>query len=161
MGNLGKFEGLDVMAVGVEMPNAAGGLQEAMKFDPVEFHQGDEGYIVLHYTVTKVRFEPMVRDNVRGPQRRVHVLNVDEAAPIDSKYVQEQLAEHRERIKKAKDEMVGTPALDLDGEPGPGDQQPAEDPPAEKSNVRSLVGKGRKKTTAKKTTGRGAGKKRT
>jgi hypothetical protein len=101
------------------MPNAAGGLQEAMKFAPVEWHHGDEGYIVLHYTVNKVRFDPVVRGEVE-PLRRVHVMHVDEAAPIDAKYVEKQVAKHRERVQKAKDEAVGTPPLDLDD--GEGDE---------------------------------------
>lgn len=64
MADLAEFEGLPVVQVGVEMPNAAGGLQEAMKFDPVEWHHGDEGYIVLRYTVNKVRFDPITRGDV-------------------------------------------------------------------------------------------------
>lgn len=145
MGDLSKFEGLEVMAVGVEMPNAAGGLQDAMKFQPVEWHQGDEYYIVLHAVVTKIRHEPMVRENVRGPQRRVHVLSVDEAAPIDARYVKEQLAEHREAIEKAKEQAMGVQRLGL--EEGGGDK---EGKPAAKKTTR-------KKTTAKKTTAKGEG----
>lgn len=115
---LSEFEGLPVVAVGVEMPNAAGGLQEAMKFDPVEWHHGDEGYVVLHYTVNKVRFDPVVRGDIE-PLRRVHVLHVDQAAPIESKHVADHLAKARDRIQKAKEEAEGTQRLPLDGEDDP------------------------------------------
>lgn len=107
--------------MGIEMPNAAGGLQEAMKFAPMELHHGDEGYIVFHYKVSKVRFDPTSKDAVE-PLRRVHVLHTDEAAPIDAEYVEQSLAEYRDRIRKAKDEAVGTMSLGLgDGEGEEGD----------------------------------------
>lgn len=111
MAELTEFEGLPVHEVGVEIPNAAGGLQEAMKFDPVEWHQGDEHFLVLRCAVKKVRFEPIEKDDFDGAQRRVHVLHVDQAAPIEAKHVQKQLTEYQERIKKARDEVEGTPDL--------------------------------------------------
>lgn len=110
---LTEFEGLSVEEVGVEIPNAAGGLQEAMKFDPVEWHSGDEHFIVLRCEVKKVRFEPIVKDDFAGAQRRVHVMHVDQAAPIAGKAVQKQLSAYQERIKKAKDEAAGMQALDF------------------------------------------------
>ena len=115
MSKLAEFEGHEVIEVGVEMPNAAGGLQEAMKFDPVEWHISEEGYIVLHYVTKKVRHEPIDKDNYDGPLRRVHVLHVDEAAPIEGAVIGDVLVEQRERIQKAKDEAVGQPSL-LEGD---------------------------------------------
>lgn len=111
---LSEFEGLDVTEVGVEIPNAAGGLQEAMRFDPVEWHQGQEHYIVLRGVVTKIRHEPVERDEPDGEQRRVHVLSVKEAFPIKADAVSDYVTTQRERIKKLKDELEGTPALPLD-----------------------------------------------
>lgn len=103
MAELAEFEGLSVEEVGVEMPNAAGGLQEAMKFDPVEWHHGDEHYIVLRCQVKRVRFDPIDKDSFDGPQRRVHVLHVDQAAPIEAEQVQEQLTAYQDHIAKAKE----------------------------------------------------------
>lgn len=144
--DLTPFEGKQVAAVGVEMPNAAGGLQEAMKFDPIEWHHGDEGYIVLHYTTKKVRFDPMVQDQVE-PLRRVHVLHVTEAAPIDSEIVVEHLRKHRERVARAKDEAEGKQRI-----PGIDD---TDEPQVAKVHDLPLGARGRaKKTTAKKTTAR-------
>lgn len=116
MPKLSEFEGLPVEEVGVEIPNAAGGLQDAMKFDPVEWHQGDEHFIVLRCGVKKIRHEPIAKDDFDGPQRRVHVLHVETAAPIDAKHVQDQLVAYQEKVKKAKDEAEGTPGLDFGGE---------------------------------------------
>jgi hypothetical protein len=111
---LSEFEGLAVTEVGVEMPNAAGGLQEAMQFDPVEWHKGEEHFIVLRCKVKKIRFDPIDKDDFDGPQRRVHILHVDQAAPIEAEHVQAELTAYQERIKKAKDEAEGTPALPLE-----------------------------------------------
>jgi hypothetical protein len=118
LAELSEFEGLEVVEVGVEMPNAAGGLQEAMKFDPVEWHHGDQHFIVLRCQVKKVRFDPIEKDDFDGPQRRVHVLHVDQAAPIEAKHVQKQLSDYEDRIRKAKEEAEGVMSLDLDGENG-------------------------------------------
>lgn len=120
MNELTEFEGKSVVAVGVEMPNAAGGLQDAMKFDPVEWHQGDEGYIVLRYRVNKVRFEPFARGETE-PLRRVHVLYVDQAAPISEEIVGEYLKQEKERLEKAKEEAEGVQRLDLEGKNDDGD----------------------------------------
>lgn len=117
---LSDFEGVPVVAVGVEMPNAAGGLQEAMKFDPVEWHHGDTGFIVLKYTCAKVRFDPIER-GATEPLRRVHILHVDQAAPIDESVVAIHLQKHADRVKKAKEEAEGVqriPGVDEEGEGG-------------------------------------------
>lgn len=108
---LSKFEGLQVTASGVEMPGAAGGLREAMKVDPAELHHGQEGFIVLHFQVSKVRHEPIVKGETE-PLRRVHVLQVDEAAFIDAELVEEHMATQRAKIKAAKDAAAGQDPLD-------------------------------------------------
>jgi hypothetical protein len=125
---LTQFEGLDVDEVGIEIPNAAGGLQDAMKFDPVEWHHGDEHFIVLRCEVKKVRVEPIVKDDFNGPQRRVHVMHVDQAAPIEGKAVQKQLAAYQERIQKAKEKAEGVTRIPgIDGESEEGFEYPNPD----------------------------------
>ena len=49
---------------------------------------------------------------------RVHVLHVDEAAPIDSKHVKKHLEEHRERVRKAKEAAEGVQQLPMGDEDG-------------------------------------------
>ena len=96
---LEPFEGREVIKASIEMPSAAGGLREPLAFEPVEIHHGDEGYIVLHWKCTKVRFDPIKDTNALG---RAHVLEVDEAAFIDSEAVEQHLADQAERITAAK-----------------------------------------------------------
>lgn len=142
MAELKTFEGHPVTEVGVEMPNAAGGLQDAMKLDPVEMEIADEGFIVLAYQVKKVRHEPIDKDDYEGPLRRVHVLHVTEAALIDGDVVQGHMESERERIKKLKDEAAGTMALDLDGDDG--DDLPLGDNDEElkRKEVEALIAEG-------------------
>lgn len=114
MANLKKFEGKPVTSVGVEMPNAGGGLQDAMKFDPVEMHHDDEVYVAVRATVKKVRFDPIDKGD-DAPLRRVHVLHVEEAALIDGEVVEEHLEEQREKIRKERirieEEESGQPGM--------------------------------------------------
>lgn len=105
--HLSDFEGLAVRQAGVELPKAAGGLQEAMKIEPREIHQGDEGTIALSYTCQKVRFEPIDKDAPDGDQRRVHVLQVTGAAFVDSEIVTKEITDQSDRIQRAKEEAKG------------------------------------------------------
>lgn len=109
--SLTAFEGKAVRQVGVEIPGVAGGLREAMKIEPQQFSQGEEGYIVLHWKCAKVRFEPIDKDDPAGDQRRVHVFAVDEAAIIDGDVVADHLAAQRERIELAKEAAAGIARL--------------------------------------------------
>lgn len=104
---LHPFEGKDVRRSGIEIPNAAGGLQAALKIEPREFHQGDEGYIAIHYIVQKVRFEPIDRDAPAGDQMRVHVLLADEATFVDEELVGEAVRSQTERLQRAKEQAKG------------------------------------------------------
>ena len=109
---LSQFENKAVRQVGVEIPGAAGGLRESMRIEPREFHQGERVHIVLACDVTKVRFEPIDKDDPAGDQRRVHVFAVDEATIVDAELVSAQLDEQRERLAKAKRDAAGTPTFD-------------------------------------------------
>lgn len=100
VGTLPPFEGRDVIRAAVEMPNAAGGLRDAMEFEPRTLHHREEGYIVVHFSVRKVRFDPI--KDTEG-LARVHVLDVDEAAFIDGDVVESALAAQRERISALRD----------------------------------------------------------
>lgn len=101
MSDLSSFEGLPVRQVGIEIPGAAGGLREAMKIDPAEFHHGDRVYVVLACDVQKVRFDPIDRVEPDGDQRRVHVFGVDTATIVEEELVRAHLDAQRERIDKA------------------------------------------------------------
>jgi hypothetical protein len=79
---LADFEGLPVTAAAVEIPNAGGGLRDALKVDPVELHSGETVHVVLRCEVGKVRFDPIERDEPAGAPRRVHVLTTITAAIV-------------------------------------------------------------------------------
>lgn len=113
---LTPFEGQDVRRASIEIPNAAGGLRDAMKIDPQEFHQGEEIYIVLKCVVQKVRFEPIDKADPSGDQNRVHVFNAEEATFVDADLVAEHVAAQTERIARAKERAEGISRLPTDDE---------------------------------------------
>lgn len=98
MSKLAKFEGRQVLTAGLEIRNAAGGLNEALKVDPEEWHHGDEVHVVLRCDVTKLRFDP-IKD--MDGFRRVHILTANEATVIDGTLVAEALSEQAKRIEEA------------------------------------------------------------
>jgi hypothetical protein len=96
---LHPFEGRDVATAAIEIPNAGGGLQDAMKFAPMEFHHGDEVFVVMRCVVRKVRFDP-VKDS--DELARVHVFHAEEATFVDGDTVREALDSQRAIIDRAK-----------------------------------------------------------
>lgn len=116
--HLQPFENKPVVKAAIEIPGAAGGLQEAMKFDPVELHQGEEVHVVLRCTVAKVRFEPIDKEEPSGAQSRVQILRAEEATLVDGDVVEEHLTIQRLRIQKAKDDAAGIQGLPFHGDGG-------------------------------------------
>lgn len=114
---LQTFEGKDVRASGVEMPGASGGLNKALVVDNIEWHHGDKGVLVIEYEVVKVRFDPVKDTN---DLQRVHVLQVQGAAQIDTDLVADVLAEQKKRIDEAAG-VVQLPYEDTDSPDEPGD----------------------------------------
>lgn len=96
---LTPFEGKDVLAAGIEIPNAAGGLREAMAIDPQEFHHGERRYVVLELDVKRVRFDPIPK--TKGLSR-VHVFTANAATFVDADLVAKHVEAQRERIEAAK-----------------------------------------------------------
>lgn len=114
---LGRFEGFPVTGCGIEIPNAGGGLRDALKVSPVLLKQGTLVHVILECEVAKLRFEPVDRDEPTGPQRRVHVLTTTDAAIIDGdalELVKAQLQAQRARIRKAN-EIEGQQSIEVDG----------------------------------------------
>jgi hypothetical protein len=113
---LSPFEGSPVTRVGIEMPSAAGGLREAMKFEPVELHKGDRVFIVTECLVRDVKFKPIDKEDLAAsPWQRVHVLDVEKAALVDGSVVAEHLAEQARRIQRAKEKAEGIEPLAANG----------------------------------------------
>jgi hypothetical protein len=105
----------DVIRAGIEIPGAAGGLREAMKFEPVELDHDQEVYVVLHCRVNKVRFDEIKDTDALA---RVHVLQVVDGggALIEPSLVKEHLDAQNERIRIAREEAKGIKRLDLGDE---------------------------------------------
>lgn len=100
---LGEFEGDDVLRVAIEIPNAAGGLREAMKFAPIVLHRGDEVFIGLRCNVKKLRFDPI--PDVEGAVARIQILDAEEAVFIDGDTLAEALQKQRDLIEAARVEV--------------------------------------------------------
>lgn len=96
---LTPFEGRQVIAVGIEIPGAGGGLRDALTIDPKEYHYGETVFVVIEGTVGKIRFDPV--PGAGEAVRRVHVLDVESAAPVTRETVEHLLEEQRKRIEEA------------------------------------------------------------
>lgn len=127
MSKLSKFEGRDVLSAGLEIRNAAGGLNEALKIDPEEWHHGDEVTVVLRCEVSKIR-----HDEVKDTEglKRVHVLTATEAAVIDDSLVSEALDEQARRIEEAHGIHQLPIKLQTEHDNGEHEEQPAEGCPS-------------------------------
>lgn len=115
---MSPYEGHDVIASGVEMPGASGGLNKALSVNALELQHDDRCYLIVETTVTKVRYDK-VKDT--DCLQRVHVLKVDNATPIDEGAVREAL----DAQIKLQEEAAGVHRLPL-GETE--DDEPADDP---------------------------------
>lgn len=107
--DLGKFEGAEVLGVGIEIPSAAGGLRDALRIDPLVMHRNEERLVLLRCTVGKIRFDP-VKDT-KGVTR-VHVLDTSEATIVDGEVFEQALAAQRERIEEARQAAIGKGPLE-------------------------------------------------
>lgn len=110
---LTSFEESDVVAAAIEIPNAGGGFQEAMKFAPVELHHGQKVFVVLECEVRKVRFDPI---KASDELTRVHVLTASAATMVDRDLVITHLDDQQERIRLAREAAEGIQRLPMDSE---------------------------------------------
>jgi hypothetical protein len=111
------FGGHDVIESKVEIPGAAGGLREAMKFAPIELDPDAEVTVVIRCRVKAVKFVK-VRDTEL--LARVHVLEPisEGGAFIDDSLVSQIIARTQRETQKARDAAAGIQALDLGDEAG-------------------------------------------
>ncbi len=110
---LPDFEGQAVAEIGVEISNAAGGLNESLKVEPLAWQHGDSLYVVLRCDVTKIRFDP-VKGN-EDQLRRVHIMRATDAAvgtPDLFDKLDSMVNESRAKIQAAKAAELGQNSLD-------------------------------------------------
>ena len=100
---LGEFEGLPVLAVGIELPGAAGGLRDPLRVDPLILHGGDTAFATFELITNKVRFDPVKVDDVLIGWTRVHVMGVENATFVDEELVRDQLDEMARRVAERKE----------------------------------------------------------
>lgn len=96
---LTPFEGRDVSATTITIPNAGGGLRKALEVDPRELHQGERVTLVLDCEVDKIRFDPVKDDDTL---ERLHVLKAVRATFIDTDAVRDALDAQQRRIDEAE-----------------------------------------------------------
>jgi len=128
MGSLTPFEDRDVVASGIEMPGASGGLNKALAVNSLEMHHGERGTVVIEFEVVKVRHDKVKDTDVL---ERIHVLRVDNAAIIDPGLVEELLEQQRRRVEEAK----GVQSLPYDDDEADDVDDPADDFAAEPAPV--------------------------
>lgn len=100
---LGEFEGLPVLAVGIELPGAAGGLRDPLRVDPLILHGGDTAFATFELVTNKVRFDPVKVDDALIGWTRVHVMGVENATFVDENLVRDQLDEMARRVAERKE----------------------------------------------------------
>lgn len=107
--DLGEQDGDPVIGVGIEVRNAAGGLQDALAIDPAIFHKGDRVMVLLDCEMTGLAFKPVKDSNA---WRRIHVLHAEGATIVDGVVFTEALAAQADKIQRAKDEASGQGRID-------------------------------------------------
>lgn len=116
MGVLGKFEGRDVIASRITVPNMGGGLNEALDLlEPLKLKHGDEVLLVTRGRVRDVDF-PEFKKGDATLLARQHVLTAASVMIVseadDRALVEVMLAANAERIQRAKDSMDGQTRID-------------------------------------------------
>lgn len=105
---LGKFEGDEILNVGIRIRNAGDGLSKAMKIEPKVLHRGDTCLVVLECTVGPITFEP-VKDT--EGVARVQVLTAGTATFVDDDVVRKAITDQADRNERAKEEEAGVQRL--------------------------------------------------
>jgi hypothetical protein len=105
-GILDEFEGQAVKATGVEVSNAAGGLNKSLEVDPSVMAIGETVYVLMQCDVTSITHKPIKDDE--GNLMRVHRMRATDVTFIeDIAPVKQALSEQRERIRKFQEEKAG------------------------------------------------------
>lgn len=100
---LGEFDGREVIMCSIAIPNASGGLHDALALDPVMLHTGQEVDIVLRCTVGRIAHDPIMdKDDDTGYYNRVATLSARRGLIIDSKVVDAEFAKQRTKIDAAR-----------------------------------------------------------
>lgn len=123
---LTPYFGREVTQAKIEIRNVGGGLQEALKFDPVELDHGEERWVALKVHVAALRF-----DEVKDSEclARVHIMRPvdDQISFLDDDpklvgLVEKHIDGRVEKIRIAREREAGIlTLLDGGGEGGEGE----------------------------------------
>lgn len=129
---LTPYRDRSVLSSAVSITNAGDGLSDAMKIEPIELDMGETVYVVLECLVRPPQYDPIEKDNLRGPLKLVNRLRAGAATIIDYDLVKEQIEAQKSKVanaereaERAKREEAGeVPLFDDDGQPRGGDPEP-------------------------------------
>ncbi len=115
MAKLPKFEGREVAASRITVPNIGGGLNDALDVDPIVIKHGQEGYGIFRWKCRDVDHIPLSKGNVEVLARH-HVIPATSVMIVqdedDVAAVKVLLGAHEERIRRETDSVAGQRALD-------------------------------------------------
>lgn len=118
-GGLTPFEGREVVGSQIEIPDAAGGLREALDVEKIELAQGSKVYVLLECDVEDIKFPPIMEKDKETGQRidtgqdtRVHKLRTKLATIVDAQFATEHIEKQRDRNKRARDARANIRSLD-------------------------------------------------
>ena len=119
---LEPYQGQAIVGVGIEISNAAGGLNDPLDVDEsmqamvAKLTIGDTAYVLLRCDVVKDKHQPMTRRE--DSLKYVPVMRATDATLIDAKWAVEAINDQRDRVTRAKEALDGvTQMLDKDGNP--------------------------------------------
>ncbi len=100
---LGVFDDREIIMCSVAIPNASGGLHDALALDPVMLHTGQSVDIVLRCTVGRISHDPIEdKGEDTGYYNRVASLSAQRGMIIDAKIVDEEFAKQRKKLDVAR-----------------------------------------------------------
>ena len=110
---LGKFEGDDILAVGVGVSDAGKVLAKALDLTPQTWKRGDRVFCVMECRVDHLSHPPI--KNTDGVERK-HNLVAEVGLIVDADFAGEMMAEQREQLKIAAEKAQGIERIDFAGE---------------------------------------------
>jgi hypothetical protein len=115
MPKLPKFEGREVAASRITVPNIGGGLNDALDVQPIVIRHGQEGFGIFRWKCRDVDHVPFKKGDTMVLARHhvipaESVMIVQEDADVDA--VRVMLAAHEERVRRELESMEGQRSLE-------------------------------------------------
>lgn len=86
--DLGTYDGRPIIMASITIPNAGGGLHDALSLDPVLLHTGDEVDVLLRCTVGKHTHDPIThKGEDTGNFNLVYTLHADKGTILSDESI--------------------------------------------------------------------------